>query len=50
MTNGGSMEVLTRAANILDISEYEVLSRAYAHWHGRDAPNRVLKLTFSTYL
>jgi hypothetical protein len=44
------MEVLTKAANILDISEYEVLSRAYVHWHGSDAPNRVLQLTFSAYL
>ena len=44
------MEVLTRAANILDISEYEVLGRAYVHWHGSDAPNQVLQLTFSAYL
>lgn len=44
------MEVLTKAANILDISEYEVLGRAYAHWHGSDAPNGVLQFTFSTYL
>ncbi|KPJ93332.1 MAG: hypothetical protein AMJ53_07460 [Gammaproteobacteria bacterium SG8_11] len=44
------MEVLTKAANILDISEYEVLSRAYAHWHGSDAPKSILQLTFSTYL
>ncbi|WP_455211212.1 hypothetical protein [Kaarinaea lacus] len=44
------MEVLTRAANILDISEYEVLNRAYTHWHGSDAPNRVLQKTFSDYL
>ena len=45
-----SMEVLTRAANILDISEYEVLSRAYVHWHGGDATNQVLRSTFSIYL
>ncbi len=44
------MEVLTKAANILDISEYEVLSRAYVHWHGNDAPNGILQLTFSTYM
>jgi hypothetical protein len=44
------MEVLTTAANILDISEYEVLGRAYAHWHGTKAPAPVLQSTFSTYL
>jgi hypothetical protein len=44
------MEVLTKAANILDVSEFEVLSRAYVHWHGSDAPARILQSTFSTYL
>ena len=42
--------MLTKAANILDISEYEVLNRAYAHWHGSDAPKRELQSAFSNYL
>jgi hypothetical protein len=44
------MEVLTRAANILDISEFEVINQAYIHWHGDTAPKRLIQLTFSTYL
>lgn len=44
------MEVLTKAANILDVSEFEVLRRAYAHWYGNDAPGEILKNTFAKYL
>lgn len=44
------MEVLTRAANILDISEFEVINQAYTHWHGDTAPKRLIQSTFSTYL
>jgi hypothetical protein len=44
------MEVLTRAANILDISEFEVINQAYMHWHGSTAPQRLIQATFSTYL
>ncbi len=44
------MEVLLKAANILDISEYEVLRRAYVNWHGSEAPSRLLQITFSLYL
>ncbi len=40
------MELLTRAANILDTSEYEVLRRAYRAWHGHPAPETELQRAF----
>ena len=44
------MEVLLKAANILDTSEFEVLRRAYVNWHGSEAPGGLLQATFSLYL
>ena len=44
------MEVLTRAANILDVSEFEVLQRAYRHWFGDQAPAQLIASTFSSYM
>jgi len=41
------MELLTRAANILDTSEYEVLRRAYQAWHGHTAPESLLQQAFA---
>ncbi len=44
------MSHLTDAANILEVSEYEVMRRAYRYWHGREAPAAVLGEAFSVYL
>lgn len=44
------MSNLTDAANILEVSEYEVMRRAYRHWHGREAPAALIGEAFSLYL
>jgi hypothetical protein len=44
------MNVLRDAANILDISEYDVLYQAYQHWYGKTAPGTQLNRAFSDYL
>lgn len=44
------MTVLREAANILDISEYDVLLQAYQHWYGKHAPYDQLNRAFSSYL
>ncbi len=44
------MTVLRDAANILDISEYDVLLQAYQHWYGINAPHDQLNHAFSNYL
>jgi hypothetical protein len=44
------MNVLRDAANILDISEYDVLYQAYQHWYGKPAPGTQLNRAFSDYL
>lgn len=44
------MTVLRQAANILDISEFEVLHHAYEHWYGKTAPVEEINHAFSHYL
>ena len=44
------MHAIPEAANILEISEYEVLRRAYAHWHGREAHAATIDQAFSRHL
>lgn len=44
------MSILTQAANILDISEFAVLERAYLHWYGERASFDFINRTFSDYL
>lgn len=44
------MTVLRQAANILDISEFDVLHHAYEHWYGKAAPVEVINRAFSHYL
>ena len=44
------MEIITSAANILEISEYEVLIRAYRKWHGVNAAQQLIQKIFSDYL
>ena len=44
------MTVLRKAANILDISEFDVLQHAYQHWYGETAPVELLDRAFSNYL
>ena len=44
------MTVLRDAANILDISEYDVMHQAYQHWYGKPAPCAQLDRAFSDYL
>ena len=44
------MSVLRDAANILDISEYDVLHQAYQHWYGKPAQCAQINRAFSDYL
>lgn len=44
------MNVLRDAANILDISEYDVLNHAYEHWYGKTASAELINRAFSDYL
>lgn len=44
------MTVLRTAANILDTSEFDVLSHAYEHWYGESASTEMLNQAFSNYL
>lgn len=44
------MSTLTQAANILDISEFAILERAYLHWHGENASFDLINRAFSDYL
>ena len=44
------MTVLREAANILDISEYDVLNNAYEHWYGKNASIELINRAFSDYL
>jgi hypothetical protein len=44
------MHAIPEAANILEVSEYEVMRRAYAHWHGAPAPGAAIDRAFSRYL
>jgi len=43
-------EFLIEAANILDVSEFEVLRRAYHSWHGSEASPQELDRTYAAYL
>lgn len=43
------MYSIAQAANILDTSEYEVLCRAYADWHGAPANAMIMQRAFSQY-
>ena len=44
------MTVLRDAANILDISEYDLLHQAYQHWYGKPASCTQINRAFSDYL
>ena len=44
------MYSIVQAANILEISEYDVLGRAYIAWYGRAASNATIQRVFSDYI
>ena len=44
------MDPIRQAANILDISEYDLLARAYRAWHGTAPCDRTLSRTFRQHL
>lgn len=41
---------VVQVANELEISEFEIFSRAYNDWYGRDADTRALERDFAQYL
>ena len=42
--------LVARAANILQVGEFQFLQLAYADWHGRDMPGELCTLMFRAYM
>ena len=42
--------VVARAANILQIGEFQLLQLAYADWHGKDMPSEMGGALFNAYM
>ena len=41
---------IVRAANILQVGEFQFLQLAYRAWHGREMPERMMNRLFSSYM
>ena len=42
--------LIARAANILQVGEFQFLQLAYADWHGRDMPSEMSSALFHAYM
>lgn len=42
--------IVARAANILQVGEFQLLQLAYADWHGRDMPSELCTRLFQDYM
>ncbi len=43
------MQAIVQAANILEISEYEVFCRAYQDWHGQAGDDALIQASYNRY-
>ncbi len=44
------LQLVARAAALVELSEYDLFALAYRRWYGREAPPRLLEAAFSAYL
>lgn len=44
------LTLIARAANILQVGEFQLLQLAYSDWHGRDMPNDLCTRMFQDYM
>ena len=42
--------LIARAANVLQVGEFQFLQLAYADWHGRDMPSEMSSNLFAAYM
>jgi len=46
----GERTLVTRAANVLQVGEFQILQLAYRAWYGRDLPHHLEERLFKTYM
>ena len=46
----GPRALIARAANVLQIGEFQLLQLAYREWHGEDLPEHLVSGLFSSYM
>ena len=46
----GERTLVAKAANILQVGEFQLLQLAYQGWHNRDLPEALVSQLFSSYM
>ena len=47
---GGQRTLVVKAANILQVGEFQLLQLAYREWHSKDLPEALISKLFSSYM